>query len=293
MNTQKNSRTRIGLYNALGAFAMWGLVPIYFKSLAQVGALEILAHRVLWSLLFLLVVMWLTARWQSFLAILRNRRLMGWLLCSSLTIAINWLVFIWAVAEGRILETSLGYFITPLMNVFLGVLFLGERLRPAQWAAVALAAIGVAWQIGQVGYLPWVALVLSVSFGLYGLLRKKVSVDATLGLGVEVLVLLPLAAGYLLGLAASGEMAFVAQGSTITGLLLAAGLITSLPLLCYAAAANRLNLSVVGVVQYLTPSITFFLAVFFYKEAFDSNSLITFAFIWLALAVFTVDGLRR
>lgn len=293
MTHHRNDQTsRAGLLNALAAFGMWGLVPIYFKAVASVGALEVLAHRVIWSVLFLALIIGLSNRWQSFRRLLQTPRLLFLLLLSAVLIAINWLVFIWAVADGRILETSLGYFISPLVSVFLGVLFLGERLRSTQWLAVGLAGLGVLWELWQVGYLPWVALSLSGSFGLYGLLRKKIAVDATLGLSVETLVLLPAALAYLVWLANSGEMHFVSAGASISWLLAAAGLVTSLPLICYAAAANRLDLSVLGLVQYLTPSITFFLGVFVYNEPFDSGKLVTFSLIWLALIIFTADSWR-
>ena len=284
--------SRIGLLNALAAFGMWGLVPIYFKAVASVGALEVLAHRVVWSVLFLALIIGVSNRWVAFRQLLKTPRLLALLLLSAVLIAVNWLVFIWAVADGRILETSLGYFISPLVSVFLGVLFLGERLRPVQWLAVGLAGLGVAWQVLKVGYLPWVALSLSVSFGFYGLLRKKMAVDSTLGLSVETLVLLPASLGYLAWLANTGELSFIHAGVSISWLLVAAGLVTSLPLICYAAAANRLDLSVVGLVQYLTPSITFFLGVFIYDEGFDSTKLVTFSLIWLALIIYSADRWR-
>ncbi|MCV6606020.1 MAG: EamA family transporter RarD [Porticoccaceae bacterium] len=287
-----DQQTRSGLYFALAAFGLWGLFPIYFKAVEQVPSLEILAHRVLWSLLLLLLLIAVTKRWKALFQILGNRRLLGWLFLSAVAIAINWLIFIWAVIDGRILETSLGYFMTPLVNVLVGVLFLSERLRRGQWIAVFLASCGVLWQLWQIGYLPWVALTLAVSFGLYGLLRKKAAVDSLLGLCVETLVLLPAALVYLAWLAQSGELVFAHSHITLDILLLFAGLLTSVPLVCYAAATRRLALSVVGLMQYLTPSISFLLAVFLYGEAFDVNQLVSFGFIWLALAVFSADGLR-
>ncbi|UTW46239.1 EamA family transporter RarD [bacterium SCSIO 12696] len=288
---QPDYQARHGLYFALAAFGMWGLFPIYFKAVAEVPVLELLAHRVVWSLLLLLSLVVLMKRWNSLVQVLGNRQLMGWLILSAIAISVNWLIFTWAVTVDRILETSLGYFMTPLVNVVMGVLFLGERLRRPQWVAVMLAVCGVCWQLWQIGYLPWVALALAVSFGLYGLLRKKAVVDASLGLCVETLLLLPMAVGYLVWLSMSGTLVFAHSRVEIDILLLSAGLLTSAPLVCYAAAAQRLNLSVIGLIQYLTPTISFLLAVFVYNEAFDVNQLVSFGFIWLGLIVFTADGL--
>ena len=289
---QSNQQTKSGLYFALAAFGMWGLFPIYFKAVDSVPVLEVLAHRVVWSLLLLLFLIAVMKRWKALFQVLVDVRLMGWLFLSAVAIGVNWLIFTWAVIDGRILETSLGYFMTPLVSVLMGVLFLSERLRRGQWLAVFLASCGVLWQLWQIGYLPLVALGLAVSFGFYGLLRKKTVVDSMLGLCVETLLLLPLAGVYLVWLWQSGGLVFGHSSTTLDVLLMAIGLLTSAPLICYAAAARRLNLSVLGLMQYLTPTISFLLAVFVYNETFDINQLVSFALIWLALAVFTIDGLQ-
>lgn len=280
-----------GLVLALSAFLLWGLAPIYFKAVSDISPLEVLSHRILWSVLILIVVVFWRRQWT----VLRN---LGWstvkpLLFSSVLVSCNWLVFIWAVGQGRILETSLGYFINPLISVFLAMLFLGERLRRLQMLALAFAALGVMNQIIIVGSLPWVALALAISFGLYGLIRKQLSVDPVLGLLLETLLLLPLALGYLLYLAQTGKLVFGQAGAGINALLMFAGLVTTLPLLLFAAGTQRLSLTVMGVAQYTAPSMTFLLAVLWYQEAFDSRQLFTFLFIWAGLALFTFEGFRH
>ncbi len=279
-----------GIYFAVAAYGMWGLVPIYFKALNQVPALEVLSHRILWSVLFLVLLLGFGRRWQVLKQLVRQPRLLAALGLTAVIVATNWLIFIWAVAEARILETALGYFINPLISVFLGMLFLKERLRPGQWLAIALVAVAVAYQLLLLGSLPWVALALAFSFGCYGLLRKQIPVDAVSGLLVETLLLLPLAGTYLLWLEGEGELQFGHAGSEVTLLLVAAGIVTSLPLLSFAAAARRLSLTLIGLLQYIGPSIAFTLAVFYYREPLDSDRLLTFALIWSALALFSVEG---
>ncbi|WP_210396842.1 EamA family transporter RarD [Motiliproteus sediminis] len=281
---------RRGVYFALAAFSLWGLAPIYFKTVASVAPLEVLAHRIVWSVLLLGVLLWLSRRWQSLLALLRQRRLLGGLMLSALLISANWGVFIWAVSDNRILETSLGYFINPLVSLLLGMLFLGERLRPAQWGAIALMGIAVGYQLILLGSLPAVALVLAFSFGFYGLVRKKLSVDPIIGLFVETLLVTPLALAYLAWGQAHGGLAFTAGDTTLSLLLFAAGIVTTLPLLCFAAATVRLSLTWIGMFQYLAPSIAFLLAVFYYQEPLDGARMLTFVLIWIALALFTAEG---
>lgn len=286
------SLNRQGLYLAFAAFGMWGLVPIYFKAVADVTALEVLAHRVVWSVVFLSGVILATGRGAALYRLLLSPKSLAMLSLSALLIGLNWLVFIWAVSHDRILETSLGYFIGPLVSVFLGTLFLAERLRGLQWLAVGLAALGVLNQVIHLGYLPWVTLSLAFSFSIYGFVRKRLGVDSTLGLSIETLLMLPLAAGYLWWLHSTGEMQFYFTGASISWLLVAAGLVTSLPLICYASAANLLPLSILGLTQYITPSTTFVLAIVVYNEAFDPGQLLTFCLIWAGLAVLTFEGLR-
>ncbi|MEH6576948.1 MAG: EamA family transporter RarD [Amphritea sp.] len=211
-----------GIYFAIAAYGMWGLVPIYFKALEHITSLEVLAHRVIWSVVLLALVLAMGNRWRKLLPLLKQPRLIGALALTAVIISVNWLVFIWAVSEGRILETSLGYFINPLVSVFLGMLFLQVRLRTGQWFAILLAAIGVVYQLFLLGSLPWVALVLAFCFGFYGLLRKQIPVDALSGLFIETLLLSPIVAVYLFWLKQQGQLQFIHEGTSSTMLLLAA-----------------------------------------------------------------------
>lgn len=279
-----------GLVYGILAFGLWGFGPIYFKAVAAVLPTEVLAHRVLWSVLFLVLVITVRGQWRACGALLRDGSRLVWLLLTALLIAVNWLTFIWAVTNNLIIQSSLGYFINPLFSVFLAMVFLGERLRPLQWLALFLAGVGVINEIVNVGYLPWVALVLAGTFGFYGLLRKRVAVDPIQGLAIETVLLLPFALIYLGWLLGAGELSFWSKGWTLDLLLLSAGVVTALPLVLFAAAANLLNLSVVGLLQYIAPSITFLLAVFLYDEPFSLSQLGTFVFIWIALAIFTAEG---
>ena len=288
---QSDQNFRKGLILALSAFLLWGLAPIYFKAVRHVSPLEVLSHRILWSVVILLLVVHGRKQWSVV-------RALTWstikpLLLSSVLVSTNWFVFIWAVGQGRVLETSLGYFINPLISVSLAVVFLAERLRPIQWLAIALAALGVVNQIVVVGSLPWVALVLAFSFGFYGLIRKQVRVDPVVGLLLETVLLLPIALAYLAYLGVQGDLMFMAGSGQLDLLLVFAGLVTTVPLLLFAAGTQRLSLTVMGVAQYTAPSMTFLLAVFWYQEAFDAQQLVTFVCIWLGLFVFTLEGLRR
>lgn len=283
---------RKGLMMALAAYLMWGLVPIYFKALASVPALEMIAHRIIWSVPFiflLLAVMRQAGQWQQ---IIKTPALLKYLVLSALLVSANWLIFVWAVAAGRILETSLGYFINPLITISLGVLVLGEKLNRWQWTAVSLALGGVVWQIVMRGYLPWVSLGLALTFGLYGLIRKRTPVPALDGLLVETGLLLPLALGYLASVHHGGGGAF-GHDPSLTILLLIAGVVTSVPLALFAAGARRIPLSTMGFLQYTSPTCTFFLAIFVYDEVMDHHKLVSFIFIWIGLALLTVDSFRR
>jgi chloramphenicol-sensitive protein RarD len=290
---EARSSAVVGVTCGAGAFVCWGLFPIYFKLVAAVPAPEVLAHRIVWSVVFVAGLITLRRRWSAVGAAFADRRLVATLVLSATVISINWVVFIWAVGEGRILGASLGYFINPLVSVVLGVVVLGERLRPAQWGAVGLAVIAVGWQIIGFGSVPWVALTLAVSFGFYGLIRKVAKVDAFTGLFVETLVLSPLAIGYIVFLAVVGGGVFARFGLHMDALLVAAGVITPLPLILFVAGAQRIRLSTVGLLQYIAPTGQFLLAVFVYDEPFTRDSLITFALIWLALALYTFDTLRH
>ena len=281
---------REGVAAALAAFILWGLVPVFFKQLASVSALEIIAHRVLWSLLLLGGVLVVRGRLGATLAAARDLRILARVAFASALIILNWLTFVWAVNVDRVLETSLGYFITPLVSVVLAVVVLGERLRARQWLAVALAVLGVALEGWRSGGLPWVSLVLAGSFGLYGLLRKQLPLDALGGLMLETACAAPFALGYLAWLGNAGQFG----GSvTIDAMLIASGAVTAIPLLLFAIGARRLPLATLGFLQYIAPSLTFLIAIFYYGEAMDSSRLLAFFAIWAGLAIYTVDLLLK
>ncbi|MFS2264524.1 EamA family transporter RarD [Vibrio vulnificus] len=292
MTAEEQQKARQGVLLALGAYTMWGIAPIYFKSLAAVSPLEILSHRVVWSFFLLAALLHFGRHWRTVRDVLTSKSKMLYLVTTAILVGANWLIFIWAVNANHMLDASLGYYINPLINVLLGMLFLGERLRKLQWFAVTLAACGVLVQLIVFGSVPIVAIALAFSFGFYGLLRKKVSVDAQTGLFVETLVMLPTAAIYLLFIADTPTSNMLANPSQLNLLLIAAGVVTTLPLLCFTGAATRLKLSTLGFFQYIGPSLMFLLAVLIYGEAFTSDKALTFAFIWGALVVFSFDGLR-
>ncbi|WP_261903325.1 EamA family transporter RarD [Vibrio fortis] len=293
MTPEQQQRTRQGILLAVGAYTMWGIAPIYFKSLSEVSPLEILSHRVVWSFFLLAFLLHLGRSWRNVRDTLTSKPKMTYLVATSLLVGANWLIFIWAVNANHMLDASLGYYINPLINVVLGMIFLGERLRKLQWFAVGLAAIGVLIQIVAFGSIPVVAIALAFSFGFYGLLRKKVSLEAQTGLFIETLVMLPAAAIYLLFIADSATSDLAANPMSLNLLLIAAGIVTTLPLLCFTGAATRLKLSTLGFFQYIGPSLMFLLAVLIYGEAFTTDKAVTFAFIWGALVIFSFDGLRH
>ena len=291
MNQQANNTQR-GVILALAAYTMWGIAPIYFKSLQHVSPLEILSNRVIWSFFFLAGLIFVTKSWGRIRAVLRKPKTLLILVATALLVGSNWLIFIWAVNNNYMLDASLGYYINPLLNVILGMFFLGERLRPLQWLAVALAACGVAVQLIQFGSLPLIALALAASFGLYGLLRKKINLDAGTGLFMETCILLPLASIYVLLIADSPTADWAANPASTNLLLIAAGVVTTVPLLCFTGAATKLKLSTLGFFQYIGPSLMFLLAITVYGESFTADKGYTFAFIWGALVLFSVDGIK-
>ncbi|WP_261885021.1 EamA family transporter RarD [Vibrio pomeroyi] len=293
MTQEEQQRTRQGILLAVGAYTMWGIAPIYFKSLSEVSPFEILSHRVVWSFFLLAFLLHVSRSWRKVRDTLTSKPKMLYLVATSILVGANWLIFIWAVNSNHMLDASLGYYINPLINVLLGMFFLGERLRKLQWFAVALAAIGVIIQLIAFGSVPVVAIALAFSFGFYGLLRKKVSLEAQTGLFIETLVMLPIAATYLLFIADSPTSDFSMNPMQLNLLLIAAGVITTVPLLCFTGAATRLKLSTLGFFQYIGPSLMFLLAVLIYGEAFTSDKAVTFAFIWGALVIFSFDGLRH
>lgn len=282
---------RTGILSAALAFFFWGLFPLYFHALHAVPPLQILAHRMLWSLLFLLIVLAIRHQW-AWLAVFRQPRVLASFVASAFLLSANWLVYIWSVNNGHVIEASLGYFITPLVNIMFGFLLLKERLRPGQWAAIGLAALGVAWLTWQAGTAPWIALALAASFGGYGLMRKTAALGALEGLTLETMVLFPLAAGYVGWLTWHGQNAFVTTASDSTRLLLiAAGPLTAIPLLLFASGARKIPLSVLGLLQYLAPTLQFLLGVWVFYEAFSQERLIGFVVIWVALALYAAEGL--
>ncbi len=279
------------LYAAL-AFCMWGFAPIYFKQLDTIDALEILLHRVVWSALFLIVIVLLIKQWHKVQFVLKQPKLIGLLVVTSGLLGFNWGLFIWAVNNGHMLDASLGYYINPLLNVLLGMVFLGERLRRWQGVAVALAVTGVVIQVLSFGSFPVVAFSLAGSFAVYGLLRKKLPVESLPGLLLEAFILLPVALLYWLLMTPSATSDMAANDLWLNTLLVSAGVVTTLPLLCFTAAAKRLQYSTLGFFQYIGPSLMFLLAVALYGEAFDAERVVTFACIWGALALFSWDSWR-
>ncbi len=286
---QLTREQKIGGSFAVSAYTLWGIAPLYFKQLDFVPAMEILLHRIVWSFLLLGIILTVLQQWPKVQAVLRQPKLMAAMLGTALLLAGNWGLFIWAVNNGHMLDASLGYYINPLLNVLLGMMFLGERLRKLQWAAVALAATGVLIQLLTFGSLPWIALVLASSFALYGLFRKKLAVDAISGLFVESLLLMPLALWYWFSFADSSASNLFNNSLNLNLALMAAGIVTTIPLLCFIAAARRLQLSTMGFFQYIGPSFMFVFGVFLYQEPLASGRLLTFALIWTALLVYSLD----
>ncbi len=285
--------TRLGLLYAASAFLIWGLTPVYWKLLVQVPAAEILAHRIVWGLVVVAGWMSLRGRWPELAAGVRQPRTVAALAASTVFIAVNWGLFVWAVNNDRVLATSLGYYINPLVNVVLGLVVLGERLNRRQWIAVSLAAAAVTILTIAQGRLPWISLVLAFSFALYGLLRKTVRVDAVVGLSFETMALAPIAAAFLLYQKARGEAAFGSQTVGIDVLLVAAGAVTVVPLILFTLGVRRLPLSTAGLMQYIAPTCTFILAVFLYNETFSAAHAVSFILIWTALGIYTFDLRQR
>ena len=279
---------RIGLAFGLLAYALWGVLPIYFKALGDVPAVDIVAHRIVWSLLFLAVLVAVTRGWDQIMTGLRDRRTLRLLLVTSALIAVNWLLYVYAVTSGHILAGSLGYYLNPLMNIMLGRFILKERLTKVQWAAVAIAAAGVSGLAWGAGTTLWISLTLCVTFATYGLLRKIVAVDAIAGLAIETAILFPLALGWLLWGLAAGHPSF-GSSENETWLLVAAGVVSTTPLLLFTAAARRLRYSTLGILQFIAPTLQFIIAVWLYGEAFTTAHAIAFGAIWTALALYVAS----
>lgn len=280
------------LYAAL-AFTAWGVFPLYFKQLGWVPPGELLIHRILWSLLLLAALLTWRARWAWLGTVLRQPKVLGVFVISSLLLSGNWLTYIWAVNHGHVIDASLGYFINPLVNVLLGCTLLHERLRRTQWMALALAAAGVLWLTVQAGSPPWIALVLASSFGVYGLMRKTAPLGAMEGLTLETMLLAPLALAGLGLLLAQGESHFPSADLATNAWLASAGPFTAIPLLLFAAGARRIPLSTLGLLQYIGPSIQFGLGLWVFGEPFSPSRLVGFVMIWSALAIYSAESLWR
>ncbi len=282
-----NAVQRQGAFSALCAYTIWGLAPIYFKSVGSVDPLEIIAHRVSWSAVLLVGILALLGKINELRVEAKTLML---LMVSTSLLACNWFIFVFAVLDGQIIETSLGYFINPLVSVFLGLLFLGERLRTTQWIALSIAVTGVLIQLVFLGRIPLISLALAFSFGFYGLIRKNANLPAVSGLAIETLLALPFAIGYLAYRHQMGDLAFSNLSLSLDLLLILGGAITALPLLFFASAVIRLSLTAVGIFQYLAPSLTLILAIFFFDEPFSIVQLVSFVFVWISILIFSTDA---
>ncbi|MAI89284.1 EamA family transporter RarD [Ponticaulis sp.] len=279
---------RMGFFAGISAYFMWGVMPIYFKFIQHIAPTDILGYRILWSIPTGMLLLAIAGRLRDLPVVFRSRNAL-WLMASSFVIGLNWLIYIWAVNNAHIMQASLGYFMNPLVNVGIGAIFLSERLRPLQWGAVAIAATGVAIETFVLGELPWVSLVLCFSFAFYGLIRRRVQVDSRVGLTAEVLILLP---AVLIWFAATSgqDRAFMGEGLRDFLVLALAGPVSAIPLILFALGAKRLRFSTIGIMQYLAPSLQFLTGLGF-GETLTPTRLITFAFIWTALVIFTLDAL--
>jgi chloramphenicol-sensitive protein RarD len=287
------SDARAGVLYGFAAYGLWGLMPLYFDAVREVPPGELLAQRIAWCGLLLAGVLTLTRQWGDLLDRLRSPRVCATFLLTSLLLSVNWLVYIYGVTTRQIVETSLGYFINPLVNVLLGMIVFRERLRVGQGLAVLLAAAGVLLQVASAGRAPWIAVTVALSFGLYGLFRKQAPVDALLGLSIETFVMAPFALGFLAWLIGRGTLAFGHSGLTTDLLLLSSGVITAVPLLCFGQAARKLRLSTLGFLQYIAPTVQFVLAVVHLREQVTPERWRSFALIWAGLAVYSLDSWRH
>jgi chloramphenicol-sensitive protein RarD len=275
---------------AAGAYLLWGVLPIYWHALADVPALEILLHRIVWSLAVVLALLVVRKDWQWLANGLRHPAVFRVFLVTAALLAVNWLVYLWANNNGHIVETSLGYFITPLVSVVLGLLVLHERMRAGQWLSVGIAALGVLFLVLTAGGWLWISLALALSFGFYGLLRKTARLGSLEGLTVEMAILFLPALGYLLYLSSTGQAAFGVDGSSTTALLALSGAVTAVPLLLFASGARLVPLTTLGLLQYIAPTLQFCIGVFIYREPFDQARLLGFSIVWFALAVYWMEG---
>lgn len=288
------NENKLGQLYAVLAFLFWGaLAPIYFKQVASVDSVEVLMHRVIWSFLLLIPLLFIGKQVHIFLKLLKDIKKIKYLAFSTFFISINWLVFIWAVSNSKIMETALGYYINPLVNVFLGYLFFSERMSKNQYIAIFIAFLAVFYEVLTIGEIPIVSLILAFSFGFYGMIRKKANVGSLVGLFMETLILLPFALVYLYYILSNGTISFLNSSDYISLMLCLGGAITIIPLLLFNGAATRMKLTTLGFFQYIGPSCSFLLAIFVYNEEFNTHKLITFSLIWLALIVFSLDSIKK
>lgn len=285
--------TRSGYLYGVAAYGLWGAFPLYFPLLEPGGAGEILAHRIVWSALTLVILVVVLRRTRRLAALWRDRRTAWYLLAAAVVISLNWGGFIFGVTSGRVVEVSLGYFINPLVSMLMGVLFLGERMRPAQWVAIGIGTLACGVLTWEYGRLPWVALLVAFSFGTYGLCKKKANAGAIESLTFETVLVAPLALGYVLWLGQTGAGHFTTEGTGHALLLMSAGLVTAVPLLCFGAAATRIPLSAIGLLQYIAPISHFLLGVTVFDEVMSAGRWAGFCLVWLALVVFTTSALRH
>ena len=284
---ESSGETQKGLLFAVGAYGIWGIAPIYFVWVGFAGPLEILANRIVWAIPLLLLLLGLTKQWAGVWTLTRAQ--LAILVVTAVALSINWLTFIWAIQTEKIAEASLGYYINPLVNVILGWLFLQERMRPLQWLAIGVAAFGITTELVVQASVPWLGLTLAMSFGIYGLLRKKVNLPAVVGLFIETLLVLPIALGYLILLYLDQNPRTFVDGASLA----LGGVITVIPLVFFAAAATRLPLTTLGFVQYLAPTCALLLAIFLYDESVPAIRWFTFSMIWLAVVIFSVENLYQ
>lgn len=289
-----DKETTAGIAFGIGAYGLWGLLPLYFFALQPAGAVEIVANRVVWSLIFCVLLITVTRSWRALAGAFRDRSIFATLAIAAVLIAVNWLTYTYGVTTNQAVEASLGYFINPLVSVLLGVFVLKEKLRPLQWAAVGIGFVAVGVLTVSYGKLPWIALTLAVSFGLYGFVKKRVGpkVDSVTSLSVETMVLAPLAAATMVWLGVSGTATLASEGPGHFWLLLASGVITAVPLLFFGASARRLPMTTIGLLQYFAPVLQFVVALVVFQEAMTIDRWIGFGVVWLALLVLTVDMLR-
>lgn len=279
-----------GILYGIGAYALWGFFPIYWKLLHDVPALQVIGHRIGWSFLILLAYIVARGQWKAFRASAMNWRTIGIYTIAAVLLSFNWLIYVWGVNAGFIVETSLGYFINPLLSVLLGVVFLRERLRPWQWVPVGIAAIGVGYLTFVYGRLPWIALSLAFTFGFYGFVKKLSPLGSLYGLTLETGIVFPVAVIYIVLVGLNGTGEFLHNGSLIDVFLIGSGLVTTIPLLMFASAAKQIPLTIVGLLQYIAPTIQFLIGVFIYKEPFDQAHFIGFSIVWVALIIFAVES---